>query len=82
MDKAIEYWDLYLAEMQKFTPPSAILMEGKLGYIERYILADKEDMALKIVKEFEAQAHQLKPPFNLKLKPYISFLYKNTNYKT
>jgi tetratricopeptide (TPR) repeat protein len=64
MDKAIENWDLYFAEMQKFAPPLDILMEGKLGYIERYVQAGKEDKALKIVKEFEAQAHQLKPPMN------------------
>ena len=70
MDKAIEYWDLTVTEMQKFAPPIDILMEGKLGYIERYIQAGKEDMALKIVKEFEAQALQLKPPFN-----QLSFLF-------
>jgi len=70
MDKAIEYWDLTVAEMQKFAPPIDILMDGKLGYIERYVQAGKEDMALKIVKEFEAQAHQLGPPLN-----QLSFLF-------
>ena len=64
IDKAIEYWDLNVAEMQKFASPIAILMDGKMDYIGLYILAGKEDMALKIVKEFEAQAHQLGPPFN------------------
>jgi tetratricopeptide (TPR) repeat protein len=70
MDKAIEYWDLYVAEMQKFASPLDILMAGEMGYIERYVLAGKEDMALKIVKEFEAQAHQLGPPLN-----QVSFLF-------
>ncbi|MEE9268639.1 MAG: tetratricopeptide repeat protein, partial [Candidatus Krumholzibacteria bacterium] len=70
IDKAIEYWDLYFAEMQKFASPLDILMAGKLGYIERYVLAGKKDMALKIVKEFEAQAHQLGPPLN-----QLSFLF-------
>jgi len=64
MDIAIEYWDLYVAEMQKFAPPIDILMKGKIGYIERYVEAGKEDKALKIVKEFEVQAHQLRPPLN------------------
>ncbi len=64
MDKALEYWDLTVAEMQKYASPLDILMEGNIGYIERYVLAGKEDMALKIVKEFEAQAHQLGPPLN------------------
>ncbi len=64
MDKAIEYWDLYLAEMQKFASPLDILMKGKVGYIERYVLAGRENKALKIVTEFEAQAHQIEPPFN------------------
>ncbi|MEE9270156.1 MAG: protein kinase, partial [Candidatus Krumholzibacteria bacterium] len=70
MGKAIEYWDLTVAEMQKFASPLDILMEGNIGYIERYVLAGKEDMALKIVKEFEAQAHQLGPPLN-----QMSFLF-------
>jgi tetratricopeptide (TPR) repeat protein len=56
--------------MQKFASPLDILMEGNIGYIERYVLAGKEDMALKIVKEFEAQAHQLGPPLN-----QMSFLF-------
>jgi len=70
MGKAIEYWDLTVAEMQKFASPLDILMEGNIGYIERYVLAGREDMALKIVKEFEAQAHQLGPPLN-----QMSFLF-------
>ncbi|MEE9190206.1 MAG: protein kinase [Candidatus Neomarinimicrobiota bacterium] len=64
LDKAIEYWDLYIAEMQKFASPLAILMEGELGYIDLYVTAGKEDLAMKIVKEFETQAHQLGPPLN------------------
>jgi len=71
MDKSIEYWDLTVAEMQEFAPPIVILLEGRAGYIERYVMAGKEDMARKIVKEFEAQAHQLSPPFN-----QLSFLFE------
>jgi tetratricopeptide (TPR) repeat protein len=64
MDKALEYWDLTVAEMQKYASPLDILMEGQIGYIERYVQAGREDMALEIVKEFEAQANQLGPPMN------------------
>ena len=64
MDKAIDYWDMYLAEMQKFAPPISIILQGNIGYVDLYVLAGKEDMAIKIVKEFEALAHQLGAPFN------------------
>jgi tetratricopeptide (TPR) repeat protein len=76
MRQAIEYGNLYLAEIEKFESPlRKSLLRSTVEFMEVYALAGKEDVALKIIKEFEAQAHQSVPPYNQL--PFLPRLYLN-----
>jgi len=71
--QAIEHYELYIAELEKYASPLNILLAKSdvFGTIELYILAGKQDRSWKIAQDFEAQAQQLISPFN----QFAPFLY-------